>query len=192
MKLPNFTRSLHGVGEQNLILFLNLDTFLSDSTPENLANIWQHLKWNWIGSMKFEAAQMHFLSDLCGLLSFRNFATMATWRDDLSSILSSVAAKFFLKIGCLLSCTRRRCVILKKKLFTEGEVNNVEVIAGAGHFANSVSFFFLTEPWIFPMVHLSWESPVKRTTPTYRGKRVIYHGKSVQCNRNCCFRVRKH
>ena len=43
MKLPNFTRPLQGVGEQNtkifLFLFLNFDTVLSDSTPENFADI---------------------------------------------------------------------------------------------------------------------------------------------------------
>lgn len=38
--------------------------------------------------------------------------------------------------------------------------------------------------WIFPsMVNLSHESPVTRTTPISRCKRVIYHGKSVPCNR---------
>ena len=31
--------------------------------------------------MKFEAVQIHFLSDVFGLLSSKNFATMATWRD---------------------------------------------------------------------------------------------------------------
>ena len=42
MKRPNYTRLLCGVGDptQNfLFLFLNLDTVLSDSTPENLASI---------------------------------------------------------------------------------------------------------------------------------------------------------
>ena len=38
--------------------------------------------------MKFERGRVHFLSDFFGLLSSRNFATMATWRDDLSSLLS--------------------------------------------------------------------------------------------------------
>ena len=39
MKLPYFTRSLHGVGEHNIFLFLNLHKVLSDSTRENFANI---------------------------------------------------------------------------------------------------------------------------------------------------------
>ena len=42
LKLPNFTRPLHGVGEHKIkifvVFFLNLDTVLSDSTPENFAN----------------------------------------------------------------------------------------------------------------------------------------------------------
>ena len=42
LKLPNFTRPLHRVGEHDakifVVFFLNLDTVLSDSTPENFAN----------------------------------------------------------------------------------------------------------------------------------------------------------
>jgi len=34
--------------------------------------------------MKFETVRIHFLSDVFGLLSSRNFATMATRRDDFS------------------------------------------------------------------------------------------------------------
>ena len=37
--------------------------------------------------MEFETVQIHFLSDVFGLLSSGNFATMATWRDDFSSLL---------------------------------------------------------------------------------------------------------
>ena len=90
-KLPNFTRLLYGVGEHNtkVVFFplLNLDTVLSDSTRENLANICQ-IKWNWIKSLKFEAVRTRFLSDVFGLLSSKNFATIATWRNDFSSLLS--------------------------------------------------------------------------------------------------------
>ena len=32
----------------------------------------------------FETVRIRFLSDVSGLLSFRNFATMATWRNDFS------------------------------------------------------------------------------------------------------------
>ena len=35
--------------------------------------------------MKFETVRIHFLSDAFSLLSCRNFATMATWRNDFSS-----------------------------------------------------------------------------------------------------------
>ena len=31
----------------------------------------------------FETVRIRFLSDVFGLLSFKNFATMATWRNDL-------------------------------------------------------------------------------------------------------------
>ena len=50
-------------------LVLNLDTMLSDTTPERFANIWQ-IKWYWRRSTKFEISR--------NLLS-RNFATMGTW-----------------------------------------------------------------------------------------------------------------
>ena len=41
VKLPNSTRSLYKLGEQHIffLFFLNLNTVLSDLTPENLANI---------------------------------------------------------------------------------------------------------------------------------------------------------
>ena len=49
VKLPNFTRLRYGVGKHNtkifFFLFLNFNTVLSDSAPENFANIWQ-TKWN--------------------------------------------------------------------------------------------------------------------------------------------------
>ena len=97
MKLPNFTLPLYGVQGQwtqhkNLFLFLNLDTVLSDSIPEKFANIWQ-IKWNRIRSIKFETVQIHFLSDVFGVLPSRNFATMATWRNDFSSL-------FFTQLSC--------------------------------------------------------------------------------------------
>ena len=63
--------------------FSKLNTVLSDSTWENFTNICQ-IKWNWMGSMKFETVRIHFLSDVFGLLSSKNFATMTTWRNDFS------------------------------------------------------------------------------------------------------------
>ena len=42
---------------------------------------------NWIRSSKFETVRIHFLSDIFGLLSPRNFATMATWHNDFSTLL---------------------------------------------------------------------------------------------------------
>ena len=40
--------------------------------------------------MKFEAVQIHFLSDIFGFLSYRNFAAMAKWRNDFSSLFTSL------------------------------------------------------------------------------------------------------
>ena len=37
--------------------------------------------------MKFETVWIHLLSDVFSLLSSRNFANMATWHDDFSSLL---------------------------------------------------------------------------------------------------------
>ena len=67
------------------VLFLNLNTVLSD--PQNFANIWQ-IEGNWIRSMKFETVRIHLLNDVFGLLSSRNVATMATWRNDFSFLIS--------------------------------------------------------------------------------------------------------
>ena len=67
-------------------LFLNLDAVLSDSTLENFAKIWQ-IKWNWIRLTRFEAVRIHILSEVFGLLSSRNFATVATWLSDFSPLL---------------------------------------------------------------------------------------------------------
>ena len=86
MKLPNLW-SWWTQRKNFLLLFLNLDTVLLDSTPLKFANIW-HIKWNWIWSMKFaETAGIQFLTDVFDLLSSRNFATMATWHNDLFSLL---------------------------------------------------------------------------------------------------------
>ena len=49
---------------------------------------WLTISQNWIRSMKFETARIHFLSDVSGLLSSRNFATEATSRNDFSFLLS--------------------------------------------------------------------------------------------------------
>ena len=38
--------------------------------------------------MKFKTVQNHFLKDVFGLLLFRNFSSMATWRNDFSCVLS--------------------------------------------------------------------------------------------------------
>ena len=90
MKLPDFTRPLYKVGEYDrMFFFLNLNTVLSDSTRENLANIWQ-IYWNWIRSEKSETVPIHFLSDVyrsvvvqkfCyhGKVTKRLLLTLAIW-----------------------------------------------------------------------------------------------------------------
>ena len=60
-----FTGLFYGVSEHNtemFLFFLNSDTVLFDSTPENFANIWQ-IKWSWTRSIKFEklSANSRFL-----------------------------------------------------------------------------------------------------------------------------------
>ena len=90
--LISSTRFMEKVKKKNRNIFSlsvsNLSTVLSDSTPENFANIWQ-IQWNWIWqSIKFETVRIFFFSDVFGLLSLRNFATMATWRNDFSSLLA--------------------------------------------------------------------------------------------------------
>ena len=37
--------------------------------------------------MKFETVRIHFLNDVYGLLASKTFATMATWRNDFTSLL---------------------------------------------------------------------------------------------------------
>ena len=71
--------------KSRLFPLLILDTVLSYSTRENFANICQ-IKWNWIRSMRFEAVRIHLLSDVFGLLSSKDVATIATWRNDFSLV----------------------------------------------------------------------------------------------------------
>ena len=80
MKVPNSMRPLYGVGEHNTKMFLFLLHFCIQ-TQKNFASISQ------IKCMKFETVRIHFLSDVFSLLSSRNFATMATWRN-FSSLLA--------------------------------------------------------------------------------------------------------
>ena len=94
----NFLISCSGLKERNnfLFLFLNLDTVLSDLTPEKFANIWQ-IKWNWTRSLKSETVWIQFLSDIFGLLSSRNFATIASWHNDFFSLYQRILPQSFLK-----------------------------------------------------------------------------------------------
>ena len=46
-----------------LFLFLNFDALPKNSTPKKFANIWR-IKGDGISAIKFEAAQIHFLSDV--------------------------------------------------------------------------------------------------------------------------------
>ena len=44
-------------------LFLNFDTVFKNSTPEKIANIWR-IERDRISTIKFEAARLHFLSEV--------------------------------------------------------------------------------------------------------------------------------
>ena len=46
-----------------LFLFLNFDAVPKNSTPKKIVNTWQ-IKRDGISAIKFEAAQIHFLSDV--------------------------------------------------------------------------------------------------------------------------------
>ena len=91
-EIPNFKRPLYGVHKDKTTIKFSFPfsklryTVLSDWTPENFAIIWQ-IDWNWTRTMKFEIVRIHFLSDVFCLFRSRKLATMATWRNDLSSPL---------------------------------------------------------------------------------------------------------
>ena len=83
-----FMELLNTAQEFSFFFYLNSDTVLWDSIPDNFAKI-LNIKRNWIRSMKFETVRgIHFLRDVFALLSSRNFATMATWPNDFSSLLA--------------------------------------------------------------------------------------------------------
>ena len=67
-------------------LFLNLDDDRY-GPKENFAKICQ-IKWNWIRSGEVWKSVNRLSSDLIGLLSCKNFATMANWRKDFSSLFT--------------------------------------------------------------------------------------------------------
>ena len=89
LKLPNFTRPLYGVGEQSTKIFFFPTQIRSFQIQP------QTRCYNWNSNSKMELnkidqvwnRRIHFLSAVFGLLSSRNFATMATWRNDFSSLL---------------------------------------------------------------------------------------------------------
>ena len=92
MKPSNFTRRLKAGREHTAQQFpFSFSKLRCGPFGFNPRKFPQHLtnKWNWIRSMKFETVQLHFLSDVFGLVSSRNFATMATWRNKFSSLLAN-------------------------------------------------------------------------------------------------------
>ena len=102
MNIPNFTCPLHGIGKHSTkfsFSFSKPDTVFSGSTSDNFAKILR-IKWNWVRLMKFETVRIDFLSDVFGLLSSRNSAIMATWRNNfLLSIHTGLFAFFFPATG---------------------------------------------------------------------------------------------
>ena len=58
---------------------LSIGTVLSDSTPDmTISPTFDKFNETYLTSMKFVTVRIHFLSDVFGLLSCRNFPTMAT------------------------------------------------------------------------------------------------------------------
>ena len=120
MKLPNFTRLFYGVDKPNTKI---LNTFLSDSTPENFANIWQ-INWNWIRSNKFEAVRIHFLSEssVCCHLDI-----LLPWKRDVptSSLLPTqffqyILRNFFLEENQFsITCHLKIQHLISRKLISE-------------------------------------------------------------------------
>ena len=92
MKPSNFTHRIKGGREHTAQQFpFSFSKLRCGPFGFNPRKFPQHLtnKWNWIRSMKFETVQLHFLSDVFGLVSSRNFATMATWRNKFPSLLAN-------------------------------------------------------------------------------------------------------
>ena len=85
------------------VSFLTLDTIFSDnSPPQNVAKIWLIL-WKWIRLQKFETVQIqiHFSSGIISLLSSREFATMATWRNEFSFLFAQCTVYFCVLYICM-------------------------------------------------------------------------------------------
>ena len=85
---PCFLEQVNTLHGNFLLLFLNFNTVLSDSTPEYFANIWQ-IKWNWISSIKFETVQIHFLSEFWFVV-IQKFCYRGNKKKDFSSLLFSL------------------------------------------------------------------------------------------------------
>ena len=62
--------------------------------------------------MKFETVRgIHFLRDVFALLSSRNFATMATWRNDFSSLLAEKKRQSWIFVNII------RLFIINRQIF---------------------------------------------------------------------------
>ena len=89
-KLPNFTSPLYGVGEYNTkIFFFSCSKLRYGPFGFNPETFRQHLtKWMKLNKANevWNSANQLFKWRF-GLLSSRNFATMATWCNDFSSLL---------------------------------------------------------------------------------------------------------
>ena len=99
MKISDFTCPLYGVRKQNTNFFsfsfskLRYGPF--EFSPRKFHQYLTHQRVT-----KFETVRVHFLSDVFGLLSSRNFATMATWRTT-SLYLKAFYGTEFSKTICL-------------------------------------------------------------------------------------------
>ena len=102
MKLPIFMRPLYRIGERNtksfFFLFSKLRYGSFEFNPENFANIWQ-IKWNWIGSKKFETVRIYFLVNFRLWLSSKKFCYHDNGTDVTTSPLYAVCVENLSKIG---------------------------------------------------------------------------------------------
>ena len=146
MKLPNFTCSLYGRSgwtqhKSCLFPLLNLDTVLLYSTRENFANICQ-IEWNWIRSMKFKAVRIHFLSDVFSLLSSKNSATMAMWRNHLPSL------------GCSALGWQKGFSLFWLSVFLHNEFSTYNLTSGLSTYNNTTLILKTTEWMIYKVLSL--------------------------------------
>ena len=110
------------------------------------------------------------------------------WEISFLNLAQQTSSKFSLIITWNLPYQHRsfsqQCerIPIKKKQQQQQQLKHFLAVSCWSQIENLIGFSPLGRD-ISQLVNLSRESQVTRTTSIYRGKRVIYHGKSVPCNR---------